>query len=222
MKIDLKKKAIKLRKAGNSYNLIRAQVSVSKSTLSLWLQDIPYTPNKLVQNRIRGSILQAQEWVQERKHESLESARKEAIKELGILSKRDLYILGIGIYIGEGSKTRNQIRVINSDPQVICLAIRWFEDIFGLNNKHFSITIHLYPDNNIKDAIAFWSKITGIPFTQFGKVQIDKRLKKGRKHGMLQHGTAHLYVTSRGEKRFGAFLFRKIQALIEEAYRQIN
>ena len=38
---ELKEKALKMRKQGMSYSQIRAEVKVSKSTLSLWLRDLP-------------------------------------------------------------------------------------------------------------------------------------------------------------------------------------
>lgn len=221
-KPNLKTKAVELRKAGYSYNLIRQQISVSKSTLSLWLKDTPFKPNEIVVNRIRGAILRVHEWQNSNKKESIKAAKQYARSELGALSPRDLFLLGLGVYIGEGSKTRGNTRIINSDPRVISLAIRWFEETFGLKKKNFSITIHLYPDNNLIDAVNFWSQVTGIPKNQFGKVQIDMREKKLKKRGMLKYGTAHLYVHSRGNKKFGVQLFRNIVALIDAAFKQID
>ena len=221
-KLALKSKAIALRKKGYSYNLIREKVPVSKSTLSLWLADIPFTPNEKVRNRVKRASSRVVQWSQKRKRESEDRARKEAQHDVGKIDARDLFMLGIGLYIGEGSKTGGNVRIINADPQVISLAIRWFEDIFGLNTKHFSITMHLYPDNDIEQSLAFWSRAAGIPKHQFGKTQIDTRIKKAKKRGMLRHGTAHLVVKAKGEKRFGVFLFRKIKALIRETYKHID
>lgn len=168
-KPELKERAVELRKQGYSYNLIGQEIAVSKSTLSLWLANVPYTPNSAVINRVRGSILHALEWHRKNKKQSLEKAHDAAVRKLGALSPNNLFMLGLGVYIGEGSKTRDLVRIINSDPQVICLAIRWFEESFGLNKEHFSLAIHLYPDNNIGEALTFWSNVTGIPLSQFGK-----------------------------------------------------
>lgn len=90
-------------------------------------------------------------------------------------------MLGIGLYIGEGSKTQEIVRIVNSEPEVICLAIRWFEEGLGLNKSNFAPIIHLYPDNNVQKSLTFWSQITGIPLSQFGKTQIDTREKKTKK-----------------------------------------
>jgi len=48
----IKEKAIKLRKDGHSYNYIADLIGVSKSTLSCWLSDVPYTPNQETISRI--------------------------------------------------------------------------------------------------------------------------------------------------------------------------
>jgi len=222
MKKALQNKAIALRRSGYSYNLIQKQVPVSKSTLTLWLANVPYSPNEIVQNRIRGAILNATQWNQKRKRDSLEKAAREARRDLGKLTKRDLFLLGIGLYIGEGSKTQDQVRIVNSDPDVICLAIHWFTKVLGLRKEHFSPTIHLYPDNDPRESLEFWSRVTDIPPSQFGKTQIDRRLKKPKKVGLLRYGTAHLHICSRGDKRFGVFLSRKINALIREIYRSVR
>lgn len=214
-KNDFKKEAVRLRRAGFSYALIRKTVPVSKSTLALWLRNVPYTPNTIVKNRIRGAALKSLKWSQKSKRISIENARFAAKKDLGSLSRRDLFLLGIGLYIGEGSKTNGHVRVINSDPDVICLALRWFKEIFGLKISNFWITIHLYPDNNIEESLVFWSKKTGIPLNQFGKTQVDRRPKQPKKRGMLRYGTAHVRVKSCGDISKGIFLFRRILATIE-------
>ena len=219
---DLKDKAISLRKSGYSYNLILKEVPVSKSTLSLWLRNIPFTPNQEVRNRIKGAALEIGRYKTKNKQLSLEKTKYKAIDKLGYLSKRDLFILGIGIYIGEGSKTTHNVRVVNSDPRLIVASIRWFEEFFNVPKENFSLAIHLYPDNNIEKSLNFWSEITGIPLKQFGKTQIDKRKKNVKKDGMLKHGTAHLSVRGCGREDLGVNLHRTINALIENVYSQID
>lgn len=153
---------------------------------------------------------------------SIEIARRHALKKLGTLSLRDLFLLGVGLYIGEGSKSRGHVRITNSNPRVISLAIRWLEESFGLRTENLSLAIHLYPDNNIEESLSFWSRTTGIPRAQFRKTQVGRREKKHKKRGMLRYGTAHLNIRGRGERKFGVLLFRTIIALIDETYRQVN
>lgn len=216
MKQSLKTKAIRYRKAGYSYNLIRQKIAVSKSTLSNWLQEIPFSPNKTVLNRIGRARAKTAQFKNAQKLESIKQAKREAIKELGALSKRDLMLLGIGLYMGEGTKSYENIRVINSDPQIIILMIRWLKEACSLKIKNLKLTIHIYPDLDENSVKKYWSKQTGVPLNQFCKTQIDLRAdKKFKKKHMLPYGTAHLSVVSRGEKKFGVYLHRKILGWIE-------
>lgn len=222
MKKNFKEIAINMRRAGYSYALIRRSVPVSKSTLTVWLRDIPYQPNGIVQNRIMGAAQNIFLWQQERKRKSIDRARKFAKETLGSLSKRDLLLFGLGVYVGEGSKTQGVPKIVNSDPEVICLAVLWFNRVFGVPMENFSVSVHIYPDDNERNTVVFWSKKTGIPMNQFGKTQVDTRVKKTKKRGMLRHGTAHVRVRAARKTEYGVALFRKILALIEESYAQIN
>ena len=91
------------------------------------------------------------------KRASIDSAKKEAKKDIKYISRRDLFMLGLGLYIGEGTKTHDIVRVINANPQVIQLAIKWFKEICGLKEKNFRIRIHMYPDNNEDEWVVEYS-----------------------------------------------------------------
>lgn len=210
-----KEKAIKLRVDGYSYNYIANKLKVSKGTLSDWLYDIPYEPNDETKKRMRGAINKMIKTKIAQKRDSIKKSKKEATEDMGELNKRDLFMLGLGLYIGEGTKSHYLTRVINANPKVINLAIRWFEDACDVGKNNFRIVLHIYPDNDEKECLSFWSNYTKIPLSQFGKTQIDQRKKKQSKRGKLPYGTAHLTVKSNGNKKLGVFLFRKINAWMD-------
>ena len=108
---------------------------------------------------------------------------------------------------------------ILTTPKVIKLAIKWFKEVCGLENENFNPAIHLYTDNNIVEAIDYWSKITRIKKNQFGKTQIDSRSNKvAIKRKSLPYGTLlHLYIKSFGKKEFGRRLHRRIMGWIEHS-----
>jgi len=216
-KFKLKEEAIRLRKLGYSYSYIVSRVPVSKGTLTPWLSGIPYTPNEFTKKNATKGLLAAIEVKRKQKELSFSNARLYAEKDVGSLTKRDVFMLGLGVYVGEGSKTHNIIRVVNSDPKIISFAIRWFQSVAGIKNSNFVIRLHLYPDNNVTEAIHFWSLKTGIPHSQFQKISVDSRKNKVAKTGKLPYGTAHLSVVSRGNKEFGVLLSRRIGAWIEKA-----
>ena len=221
--LSLKEKAINYRKQGYSYNMISGKIGLSKSTLSDWLKEIPYKPNKEVLKRIQLAPAKSAEIVHNRKVATITRIKILAKKELGRLTKRDLWFLGIGLYLGEGSKLYEHIRIINSDSEIIKMAIKWFREICGLKNENFIPSVHLYPDNNIKKTIKHWSRIIGVSEKQFAKTQIDRRLNKsGKKKRKLPYGTLHLQIKSCGRKEFGVNLHRRIMGWIEATITQIN
>ncbi len=109
--------AIQLCKKGYSYNLIKQHVNVSKSTLSKWLSDIPVMHNKTVKERKRQNNLNAIRYQKEKKKASIQKASELANNDIGTLNDRDLFMLGLGIYIGEGNKSV-VVGVTNSDPKI--------------------------------------------------------------------------------------------------------
>lgn len=213
IKAQTKNTAIKLRKEGNSYNHIASCVGVSKSTLSIWLADIPYTPNTETMNRIDKARIASGAVKSRIKHASIQRARKEALEDILPISKRDTFMLGLGLYIGEGAKSMQNIRFANSNAFVVMAIIKWFIEALGLDMKNIRMRSHLYPDNDENLCIDWWAKNTGVPKEQFLKPSVDRRQnKKAAKAGKLRHGTAHVSVYSLGEPRFGVFLARKIIA----------
>ena len=216
-KVHAKSAAIELRKAGHSYNYIAPRVGVSKGTLAVWLADVPYTPNLETIERVGKARAASGEAKSKLKRESFQLARREARVDIGNLSRRDLFMLGLGLYIGEGAKSTLQTCFVNSNPAIINLIIMWFTKAVGLKNENLRIRLHIYPDCSEEESLQFWSETTTIPRSQFLKTIVDWRKdKKAFKSGKLPHGTAHLSVNSLGEKRFGVFLARKILAWSDE------
>ena len=213
---ELKNKAIELRNEGYSYTGISKKISVAKSTLSDWLSGINYVPNKETLDKIGKARIAANASKRRIKLESIFSAKKQAEIDIGDMTNRDIFMLGIGLYLGEGTKTHNIVRVINSNPKTISLAIRWFREVCGLSVDNFKIRLHLYPDNNVEESIKYWSLQTKIPESYFYKPHIDTRKdKKNFKNSKLPFGTAHLSVKSNGKKEFGVVLSRRINAWID-------
>ena len=220
---SLKERATQLRKSGHSYNMIKEKLGIPKSTLSNWLSKIPFVPNRELIKRIGVGKLKSALQKQNLKFASFKKANDDAEKDIGLLSKRDLFILGIGLYLGEGEKTYENVRIVNSDPNIVRLAMRWFYDVCGAKPENIKAFIHLYPDNDIEETLSFWSNIIKIPKSQFGKTTIDRREnKKILKIKKLPHGTLHVRVKSKNMKHLGVNLHRKIISWIEKCTSQIK
>jgi hypothetical protein len=214
---ETKKEAIRLRKDGYSYTYIRDTLKVPKSTLSDWLHNIKFIPNKVTLETIGRARIESGKYKNNLKKENINKANLQAEKDIGTISNRDIMMLGLGIYIGEGGKTAGLTRLINSDPKIIRLAIKWFKFCFNIKMKNLTLRLHLYPDNDINKSINYWSKETKIPKEQFTKTIIDNRTdKKDKKRHKLPFGTAHLSIKSFGDKELGVYLHRRIMAWINK------
>ena len=222
-KFCAKVQAQEMRRSGHSYSYISQVTKVSKGTLSVWLADIHYVPNDETVERI-GKARAASGHMKSRiKRESIAQAKAEALREMGAMSTRDLFMVGLGLYIGEGVKSHSAIGFANANPEVMHLIIRWLVEILDLPKSHIRLRLHLYPDSVESKSLQYWSEMTTIPVSQFQKTSFDRRTgKKSSKAGKLPHGTAHLVVRSLGQKKFGVFLSRKIQAWSSEVLRHGN
>jgi len=208
--------AIKLRKEGYSYSYIAEKTGLSKSTLSNHLAKLPYTPNEHTQRKATNAQLSSARTKHAQKRASLDLAAASARKDIGCMSERDLFIVGLGLYIGEGSKTQGLVRLVNTDPRVIRLFIRWVRAL-GLSDGNIAIRIHLYPDSDVHSANVYWLKETSLPKASLQSACIDRRVRKDRKRNSTHmYGTAHITVRANGEKKFGVFLSRRIAAAMDE------
>ena len=203
--------------------MISERLGIAKSTLSNWLANIPFTPNQEVITRVGEAKLKSALYKQKLKFDDISKMRRVAAVDVGALSKRDIFMLGIGIYLGEGSKSLEEVKISNSNPAVLKLAIRWLMESTNLDISHFRITLHAYPDNDIANCIKFWSNQTGIPMSQFTKTIIDTRQNKSTLNKKkTPYGTAHLYIRSGGTLFPGVkSLHRKIMGWIEASTGQI-
>ncbi len=216
-KAHIKNQVLLLRQDGYSYELIKQKTGVSKSTLSDWLHNLPYTPNDEVKKRMLRGQLKSAKTLRGLRINRILKTKEISKHELGKVTKRDLMLLGIGLYIGEGSKyDRGFIQFSNSDPKVIKLAMSWFTKILNVGINNFYLIVHCYPDNNVDKIIKFWSDLTNVPIYQFEKTYIDRRTNKSaRNKRKLKHGTLHVRIRGLTEKFAREAIYQKVLAWIE-------
>ncbi len=219
----MKARAIKLRMDGNSYSSISKALGTPKSTLSDWLKGVPFSPNSDTLQRISQAPINSAKTWRAKRSLSIYQANTLAHKEIGELSERDLMMFGIGLYLGEGAKSIESVRFVNSDPKVIRLCVAWLKKICGVGMGNLTLAVHTYPDNDIDEIVEFWSKTTGISISEFGKTQVDRRLGKlTSHHNKLPYGTVDLRVRAKGNPKFGVFLHRRIMGWIGAIMGQVN
>ncbi len=193
--IELREKAIVLRKQGLSYKEIREKISVAKSSLSLWLKGISLSEKdrkRLYTKNIHLMARGAQSQKERRKRE-VEALLAESAKDIFLpLSRESLRLMGAALYWAEGSKG-GVMCFTNSDPHLILFFVRWIEAMFHIRANTLKGRINMYPQQNEKALKHFWSELTGIPIERFGKSFV-KPLSKNYKKNNLYYGTMRIEV----------------------------
>lgn len=201
MKILYKEKelAIKMRLSGMSYSQIKSKIKVSKSTLSIWLEKYPLSAERIKELRDWNPrrIENCRNTKLKKRQERLKIVYENVSKEIGILSKRDLFIAGMFLYWGEGTKaSRGLVALTNTDPSMIKLFIKWLK-LLGVNKNLLRIKLHLYIDMDINEKTAFWSRELEISIDQFTKPYIkDSRFTSLTYKNSFGHGTCIVYYSN--------------------------
>lgn len=202
--IELKPKVIALRKIGKTYSEIRKIYPIPKSTLSDGLREIeiPLKINKKMEKRISEKCKKTIELNARKTKEKAMKIRQEienrAKKEIKSISKNELKLIGSALYWAEGSKHRNQLRISNSDPNLIETMVKFFLEVLKVPKEKLKARIHIFPELDYKKCLAFWSRITGLPKTNFysPQTQISRASKRKRFEKKLPYGTFHLIIAN--------------------------
>ena len=213
-KDDLRAQARELRAQGLKYTEIATRLGVSKSSISLWVRDLP-TPPRLSyhENRKRAADGVREYWAAERKvreaHRAVERAA--AAAEIGGLTDREILIAGAIAYWCEGAKTkpyRQNYCVVftNSDPDLIQFFLRFLYTA-GVARSDLVFSVQIHESADADAAQRFWLTITGAAPEQFLKPILKRHNPKTtRKNvGENYHGCLRINVHR------SSGLYRKIE-----------
>lgn len=190
-KLEEKGTVQKLRSEGLSYGEIQKQVKVSKDTISRWCKDVILSPkqlDRLLQNKLNGATKGRLIGAKKQQNERIERSKllfEKGVSKIGKLTKRDRFIAGVGLYIGDGGKGDKRFAFSNSDPKTIKLMSQWLTEFFDISPDKMAGQIWIHDNLNEKEARKYWSKITKIPEERMYKSYIAKnkvRSKKVRKN----------------------------------------
>lgn len=217
-KPEERKKAIELRQKGKSVKEIGKRLNVSSSTVSLWVRHIPLSPKQ--KQRLQNKVFNALQRGRKKAERVLKHLRKikrsklakEALKKLGKLTKRDLFIAGIALYWAEGFKKDNRLGFASSDPAMVKLFIRWLKTV-GVPSKNIRLRVGLNISHKkrVKMVENYWSQQTAISLSQFQKPFFQKfKWKKEFPNPEEYFGVLRIRANNQGG------LFIKIKSWIEK------
>ena len=210
-KDDLRARARELRLQGWTYDQIQVELGCSKSSISLWVRDLPKPERRdpAEQARLAGR----KRWEHELavRDEQRRQTKAAATAEIGDLSDRDLFMAGVGLYWAEGTKDkpyarRENVIFVNSDPGVIQLYLAWL-NLLGVEPERLAYRVMIHITADVEGANRYWADLVGVDVSTFQKTTIKKHNPKTVRKNV-------------GENYRGCLVIRVSQGA--ELYRQIE
>lgn len=181
-KDDLRAKARELRLQGWTYDRIEAELGCSRSSVSLWVRDLPkpeprYTPEE--QRELMQAGLLRLRGAQDVERGRVKDA---AAEEVGDLSDRDLFMAGVALYWAEGQKSkpyqrREVVTFVNSDPDVIQIFLAWL-DLLGVTRERLRFRVMIHESADVAGAEQFWAALVGVEASALQRTTLKKHNPK--------------------------------------------
>lgn len=218
-KDDLRAKARELRLQGLDYEEIVAQLGVSKSSVLLWVRDLPRPPRVAPEECAkRTSERMRRYWrtAERPAGAARQAARRAAVgaaaaASIGDLTDREILLAGTVAYWCEGAKNKphrraDRVCFSNSDPKLILFFLLFLETV-GVPPSDLVFRLQIHETADVEDAQGFWITLTGARREQFGKTYLkrDNPLTTRKNTGDGYHGCLRVDVRRSTE------LYRKIE-----------
>jgi len=176
-----------LRRTGLSYGEIMELIYVKKSTLATWCREVRLSDEQIEAIKARtGSRIGVPVDTNRKRREEVEILRSMARDEAETLIHDPLWVAGLILYWGEGTKGRNRLSVANTDPRALRLFVKWVRTFIDPQAR-FTLAMHLHEGNDEMNARRYWRWETGLDDANFIKTFI-KPAGTGHRKNHLEHG----------------------------------
>ena len=161
-KVEEQERARVLRARNMTLQDIATELGVAKSSVSLWVRDVPFTPSK----RRTGPQRRPHPF-HEAKLAQIMECDAEGIARIGMLDEPAFLAAGVALYAGEGSKRDGAVKFANTDQRMISFFCAWLRRFFTVDEARLRAQVYLHQGLDLDAAESHWSGVTGIPRAQF-------------------------------------------------------
>ncbi|MFJ9347791.1 hypothetical protein [Streptomyces sp. NPDC101237] len=181
-KDDLRARARELRLRGWTYDRIEAELGCSRSSVSLWVRDLPKPERRDPKEQARLAARKRWEHELAVRDEARRETKAAARREIGELADRELFMAGVALYWAEGTKDkpharRERIAFVNSDPDVIRLFLAWL-DLLGVERERVGYRVMIHESADAGAAEKYWAELVGATPGAFGKTTLKRHNPK--------------------------------------------
>ncbi|MFF9087294.1 hypothetical protein ACF1BE_12900 [Streptomyces sp. NPDC014991] len=181
-KDDLRERARELRLQGWTYDRIQVELGCSKSSISLWVRDLPRPERRNPAEQAR--LASRKRWEHELAVRDEERRHTKAVAEheIGVLSDRELFIAGVALYWAEGAKDkpharRERIIFVNSDPGMIRLFLAWL-DLLEVDREDVGYRLMIHESADVDAAEQYWADLVGADRGTFDRTTLKRHNPK--------------------------------------------
>jgi uncharacterized protein (DUF2236 family) len=186
-KVEEQERAQAMRARNRTLADIAKTLGVSKSSVSVWVRDVPFTPSL----RLRGPHRRPHP-AHEAKLRQIGELNAEGARRIGNLSEQALLAAGTALYAGEGAKGDGAVQFANTDARMIRFFCAWLRHFFAVDESRLRVRVYLHQGLDLEAAEAFLSELTGVPREQFR--QAHRAVPDaGNRHNKHEYGCAYLY-----------------------------
>ncbi|MCG0069895.1 MULTISPECIES: terminase gpP N-terminus-related DNA-binding protein [Streptomyces] len=181
-KDDLRERARELRLQGWTYDQIEAELGCSRSSVSLWVRDLPKPEPRYTPEEQRALMREGLARRRAAEGEKRKETKLAASKDVGNLTDRELFVAGAALYWAEGSKSkpydrRERVVFVNSDPGVIRTYLAWL-DLLEVDRERLSFRLLIHESADVEAAHRFWAAVADIDTSVFAKPTLKKHNPK--------------------------------------------
>lgn len=219
-------KARILRKKGWSIKDIAEKLHVSRSSASVWCREICLTEKqrkKLEQKQIIAGSVGRQKGADSNRNKrifAINETRKLANTKIKSVTNSDLFFLGLGIYWGEGIKSKSgQASVVNSDPKILKTMIRWFMECMGVEKSEFRPYVYISAHHKYREKVimSYWENALKLPKSQFkSPIFLKQKNKKAYENHETYYGVVALRILKSTHLKY------RILSLLEVAGKRLE
>jgi len=102
------------------------------------------------------------------------------------------------LFWAEGSRSRNRIEFVNSDPAMVRFFLRFLRSCYEVTDSRVTVTCNLFADHEARqrEVEDFWLSTLALPRTQLRKSTINRYSKYSQKkrRNKLPYGTCRVAV----------------------------
>ncbi|MCX5381983.1 hypothetical protein [Streptomyces sp. NBC_00083] len=208
---DLRARARELRAQGMTYDQIQVELGCSKSSISLWVRDLPKPRPRYSEEERRALMNEGLARLRASQEEERRRIKAAARDEIGELSDRELFLVGVGLYWAEGAKDKTyrrseMLQFVNSDPNMVKVYLDWL-GLLGVPRERMRFRVSIHESADVAGAERFWAGLAGVDPSAFQRATLKRHNPRTSRKNTAEayQGCLVIYVTK------SADLYRRVE-----------